>query len=101
VGGYYPSPGGALPVREQDGKLIFGSPDPFRLDVARGTFFGVEEKIFRQLVAVARRGTVLAAEISRFEQIQPFYSAVSILRDGSAIGPLEFFGVAGSFDFPA
>jgi hypothetical protein len=46
VGGYYPSPGGALPVREQDGKLIFGSPDPFRLDVARGTFFGVEEKIF-------------------------------------------------------
>ena len=65
--------------------------DPLRLDVGFGTFFGVEEKIFKQVVAVARSAPAAVPQISQFEQVQPFYSAVSILRDGSVIGPLEFF----------
>lgn len=54
VGGYYPPAGGALPVREIEGRHVFGSSDPFRLDVGFGTFFGIEEKIFKQVVYVAR-----------------------------------------------
>jgi hypothetical protein len=91
VGGYYPSAGGSLPVREVDGRIIFDLADPLRLDVGRGTFFGVEEKIFQQVVGLARGGTSLAPQIDRFEQIEPFYSSISVLRDGSVIGPIEFF----------
>lgn len=91
VGGYYPSAEGSLPVREVDGRIIFDLADPLRLDVGRGTFFGVEEKIFQQVVGVARGGTSLAPQIGRFEQIEPFYSGISVLRDGSVIGPVEFF----------
>jgi hypothetical protein len=91
VGGYYPSGEGSLPLREVNGRIIFDVLDPLRLDVARGTFFGVEEKIFRQVIAVARGGTSLVREINHFELIQPFYSAISVLRDGSVIGPVEFF----------
>jgi len=92
VGGYYPPAGrDGLPLRKENGRIIFGSPDPFRLDIGWGTFFGVEETIFKQVVAVARGGIPLASEIGRFEQIQPFYSAVSIVRDGSVVGPVDFF----------
>jgi hypothetical protein len=91
VGGYYPPGRDGLPMREENGHYIFGNLDPFRLDVGWGRFFGLEEKIFKQVVAVARGGTPLTSEIGRFEQIQPFYSAVSILRDGSVVGPVDFF----------
>lgn len=91
VGGYYPSQGGALPVREMNGRVVFDVLEPLRLDVGHGTFFGVEEKIFRQVTAMARQGMLAAANVPRFEEIQPFYSAISVLRDGSIIGPIEFF----------
>jgi hypothetical protein len=91
VGGYYPSAGGALPVRQVNGRIIFDLADPLRLDVGRGTFFGLEEKIFQQVVGMARGGTSLAQQINRFEEIEPFYSGISVLRDGSVIGPIEFF----------
>jgi hypothetical protein len=82
-------------MHEIDNRLVFGSPDPFRLDVGSGTFFGLDEAIFRQLVAVARQGPTLVNEIRPLENIQPFYSAISVLRDGSVIGPLEFFTAVG------
>jgi hypothetical protein len=80
-----------LPIREVNGRIVLDALDPLRLDVGQGTFFGVEEKIFRQVTAVARRGPAMTAEIGRFEEIEPFYSGISLLRDGSVIGPLEFF----------
>ena len=91
VGGYYPTGGGPVTAREVDGQIVFGGADPLRLDVDFGTFFGVEEKIFKQVAGLARGAQTTAPEIGQFDQIQPFYSAVSILRDGSTIGPLEFF----------
>jgi hypothetical protein len=91
VGGYYPSAAGSLPIRLVNGTIVLDLADPLRLDVGRGTFFGVEEKIFQQVIAIARAGPSLAAQISRFEQIEPFYSAISVLRDGSIIGPIEYF----------
>lgn len=91
VGGYYPSGGGSLPIREVNENIIFDLLDPLQLDVGRGTFFGIEEKIFQQVVAVARGGQSLVREIGRFELIQPFYSGISVLRDGSIVGPVEFF----------
>jgi len=91
VGGYYPSAAGSLPVRQVDGRIIFDLADPQRLDVGCGRFFGVEEKIFQQVVGLARGGTSLARQIGHFEQIEPFYSGISVLRDGSVIGPIEFF----------
>jgi hypothetical protein len=44
VGGYYPSAAGSLPVRQVDGRIIFDLADPLRLDVGRGTFFGVGKR---------------------------------------------------------
>jgi hypothetical protein len=87
----YPSAQGSLPVRQVEGRIIFDLMDPLRLDVGRGTFFGVEEKVFQQVVTVARGGTSLAPQIGRIEQIQPFYSGIGVLRVGSIIGPIEFF----------
>lgn len=99
VGGYYPAGSGPLSVREVEGRIIFGGADPFRLDVGFGTFFGVEEKIFKQVATIARSAPAAAPQISQFEQVLPFYSAISILRDGSVIGPLEFFSPTATVTF--
>lgn len=64
--------------------------DPFRLDYGGGTFYGVEENIFEQVTTMARRGAFAAGEIDQFEYTEPFYSAISTLRDGSIIAPIEF-----------
>lgn len=95
VGGYYPKEG-PLPFREVEGGITINTQGSLRLDVGRGTFFGIEEKIFRQVVMIARRGLFMAAELRPFEQIQPFYSAISALRDGSLIAPIEFLLPVGS-----
>ena len=50
VGGYYPSnPQGSLPMALEAGKFVMLPPDPLRLDISSGTFFGIEQKIFQQL----------------------------------------------------
>lgn len=99
VGGYFPSKENGLPIRIEDGKFIYQPVDKFRLDSGGHTFYGLEIGIFKNLVRRARRGRdqngislegVADFDIRPFE-IEPFYSAVSILRDGSAIAPLEFF----------
>jgi hypothetical protein len=91
IGGYYPSGDGDVRFVEHEGKISFLPINPFRLDVGRATFLGLEEKIFKQLVDVARGGPRLASEISRPDEITPFYSAISSLKDGSILGPLDFF----------
>jgi hypothetical protein len=91
VGGYYPPSRGEIHVRQENGKIIFGPNDPFRLDAGSGTFLGIEETIFKQLAGMARGGPELAAQVRRSEELAPFYSAVSTLKDGSVLGPLDFF----------
>jgi hypothetical protein len=91
VGGYYPGPDGVRPIVDDQDRISFRAADPFRLDTGRGTFVGVEEKIFARVAAVARGSTALAAEIPRFGEIPPLFSAISLLQDGSILGPVEFF----------
>ncbi len=95
VGGYYPNGTGAIPMHLADeGRLVRQGPDPLRLDVGEGTFFGLEESVFRGIVQLARRGArdiESAAELALYQQTRHFYSAISVLRDGSIFAPLEFF----------
>ena len=95
VGGYFPGPDGAPPIQWSAGKTIFLSSNPWRLDVAPGTFVGVEETIFRNLCEMGRLGDRHAAQVNQFPDLQPFYSAISLLRDGSIVGPVEFFNPIG------
>ncbi|SED04610.1 hypothetical protein [Bradyrhizobium erythrophlei] len=89
VGGYYSSDGSLRVYNDANGRLRLVEPDPSRLDVRHATFLGVEEQIFEQVVAFARGAERPA--IDQFDQAQFFYSAISMLRDGSVIGPIEFF----------
>jgi hypothetical protein len=95
VGGYFPGANGVIPLKFEDNKIALISENPFRLDVADGTFFGVEEKIFKALCAVARRGSEFAHQVPRLADIPFIYSGFSVLRDGSAIGPIQFFRPVG------
>ncbi len=91
VGGYFPGPSGGPAFEITDGGVQFRSNDPFRLDAENGTFVGLEENIFRQLVQISRSTESLDQEIRSLESFEPFYSAISILRDGSVVGPVELF----------
>jgi hypothetical protein len=97
AGGYYPAMNGAPPFQfTQDGKIV-QSFTPFRLDVGAGTFVGVELDIFRSVVKMARVETHTNSTIGQLDErlVQPFYSAFSLLRDGSVIAPIEFFAPTG------
>ena len=98
VGGFFAPRDDYFPAKQVDDKFIFGSGNPFRLGGSRGTFFGLEEAIFKQIVQLARRGRNFAGEVTRFERIQPFYSAFSLLRDGSVLAPLDFFAAVGTVE---
>lgn len=99
VGGYFPGRDGSTPIELVKGQTIFLSSNPWRLDVAPGTFFGIEEKIFESVCAMGRQGDSLAGQVLRLPDIQPFYSAVSLLRDGSVIGPVDFFNPIGVMSY--
>lgn len=91
VGGYYPSSVKELPIRSIDGQITIVSSDPFRLDRGAGTFFGLEESIFAAICDRARSRGNVGPEIESFPHTEHLYSGISALRDGSIIGPLEFF----------
>jgi hypothetical protein len=40
---------------------------------------------------MVRGGLELAERVVPFDRVEPFYSAISVLRDGSIVGPLDFF----------
>lgn len=90
VGGYF-SPDETPAFQITDDKFVARRSDPFRLDGPRATFFGVEEKIFRQIVSVCRSAGRLNEQVNQLENIELIYSGISMLRDGSVIGPAEFF----------
>jgi hypothetical protein len=88
VGGYYSRDRVNIIKAEQG--LIFGANDPFDLNAPRVTFFGLEEGIFETVIKIARHGVFRVGEFPTLDQIEPFYSGVSILRDGSMIAPIDF-----------
>jgi hypothetical protein len=84
----------ALEFMQADGGFVI-SNHPFRLDTPGATFFGVEEGIFKHITGVARAGRPAAANIRQLQEFPFIFSGLSVLRDGSAIGPAEFFRVIG------
>ena len=91
VGGYFPGRGGTMPLNLENGRVTFLNSDPLRLDVTPGTFFGLEETIFKSLCQMARRGDPLAVEVQQLPDIPFFDSGASVLRDGSIIAPIHYF----------
>jgi hypothetical protein len=91
VGGYYPGPSGESAFELHGDELRSRIGDPLRLDQPRGTFVGVEAEVFRSIVASCRFGEAVTPRIPQAEDIGRLYSAISMLRDGSVVGPVEFF----------
>jgi hypothetical protein len=90
VGGLFGPTHNGPSVRETRDGILLEWPPPIWLDTPFLTFFGVEETIFRQVVGMARTPHT-AARLSTFEALEFFHSGVSILRDGTVLGPGEFF----------
>ena len=78
-------------MKLENGRVQFAAADMLRLDVGGATFFGVEETIFEQVTMLVRKGPAAAVALTTFEEILPFYSGISALRDGSILSPVEFF----------
>jgi hypothetical protein len=97
VGGYFPSRGGVDPVQVNldTGRVAILNANPLRLDVAPATFFGLEETIFKGVCAIAREGDQRASQLERFLDVPFFDSAVSVLRDGSILAPVNYFNPLG------
>lgn len=91
VGGYYPGPSGESAFTLRDNNLSRARSDPLRLDQPTGTFVGVEACLFRSLVAASRSNGIVGAQLPRLEAGERIYSAISMLRDGSILGPIGFF----------
>lgn len=95
VGGFFGPPGSEPNFSQTEDRIVTRWPPPIRLDAAAATFFGVEETIFRQVVEMARTGLRTVARLGTFEGTGFFYSGFSTLRDGSALGPSEYFNLEG------
>lgn len=93
VGGYFPGGDGTtLPFDvTPDGGIIFNRPNPLRLDIASGTFIGIEKQIFSTLAETARRGPDVIGQLERAPAAGGYYSGISYLPDGQIMGPIEFF----------
>lgn len=65
--------------------------DHLRLGIHSGTFVGVELSVFQHLVKVARGDRRLLDGLPEVEPIRDLYSGLSMLRDGSVIGPSSMF----------
>jgi hypothetical protein len=91
VGGYYPGPSGQSAFEADGAGIRIRVSDPLRLDQPRGTFVGVELGVFRTLVAYCRADNASQAPIPIAPRIDRLYSAISMLRDGSVIGPVDLF----------
>lgn len=91
VGGYYSNDTNEPLIDLENGLATHRSRDPFRLGVHSGTFVGVELSVFEHLVKVARGDARLLNDLPEVEPIREIYSGISMLRDGSIIGPLSMF----------
>ncbi len=92
VGGYYQAEDEHDPfVMLPDGRASFSPVRPLRLDLAKGTFVGLELGQFKSIAEGARRGTDALSNLRALDRYPFVYSAISFLRDGSIIGPAEMF----------
>jgi hypothetical protein len=91
VGGFFSETGNAPIVENGENGVTLRSPNIFRLDEPSPTFFGLERSVFSSVVSSARTSRMLSDRLAKFENTRPFYSGFSVLRDGTALGPLEFF----------
>jgi len=91
VGGVF----GAENIFEQnsDGSVSVRRSIPVDLSSSQPTFFGLEETIFRTLVKMVRAGPEAASSLEPFALPRFFYSAVSILQDGSLLSPVAFLSL--------
>ena len=99
VGGFFQTDADT-PVRftEEKGRYFPNTNSP-ALNGNRGTFFGLEESIFRGVVNLARsHGASRRPDTLPYTETLPFYSAISTLRDGTIFAPIEFFTVEGGFE---
>lgn len=96
VGGYHKRDTDYPFVKFKRGQIMRLSRDSFRLDVHSGTFVGVELSVFEYLVKVARGDRRLLDDLPEVEPVRDLYSGLSMLRDGSVIGPLSMFIPVGS-----
>ena len=88
VGGIYGSH--YWPYYEEFGdEIVFRGAHRYRLDVDYGTFVGIEEKVFRQLVITARKGPLAISELRPLDHVPGSAGGVSLLRDGKILGPIE------------
>ncbi len=87
LGGYYANSGSTCQRAGRSADI----DDPLDLARVSRTFVGIEEGVASTAVAAARRG------LSVFDRLEPAVhqprlpSGLSYLRDGSVIGPVEFF----------
>ncbi|MBN9673451.1 hypothetical protein [Roseibium aggregatum] len=97
VGGFYPGREGIAPleINLNNERTVFLNQNPLRLDLTPATFFGVEEAIFSGLCSIARGGDELAKDLPPFPEIAFFDSAVSVLRDGSIVAPVNYLSPIG------
>ncbi|PND19521.1 hypothetical protein CN934_22585 [Ensifer sp. MMN_5] len=92
VGGYYQSEPGHSPfVFQSDGQPIPNPHRPLRLDLAKGTFVGLEIDRFKTIAQAARDGTRVLQNLRALDRFPSVYSGISFLRDGSILGPAEMF----------
>lgn len=91
IGGYHIPPNTAQTVKWEKNYSFYLFGDPFNLSRPFLTFFGLEESIFKKIVEIARIGWESARAVSIMELREPLYSAMSLLRDGSTLAPLDFF----------
>jgi hypothetical protein len=97
VGGYFPSREGADPVQIKldTGHVAVLNSNPLRLDASPGTFFGLEETIFKGVCAIARNGDQQSSQLPQLPNVPFFDSAASVLRDGSILAPINYFNPLG------
>lgn len=91
VGGYYAKDINEPLIDFEDKQIRYRSRDPFRLGVHSGTFVGIELSVFKHLVSVARGERFLLDGLPDVDPVRGIYSGISMLGDGSIIGPLSMF----------
>lgn len=91
VGGYYAKDTNEPLIDLDNMRVSHRSRDPFRLGVHSGTFVGIELSVFKHLVNVVRGDLSLLDGLPKVEPIRDIYSGLSMLADGSIIGPLSMF----------
>ncbi|MCK3841767.1 MULTISPECIES: hypothetical protein [Pseudomonas] len=92
VGGYHGGRPDHQLIELVDDRIVHHRSDLFRLGAHSGTFVGLELSVFKHLVQVCRGADrLLEDSMPEVNSVDGVYSGVSMLRDGSIIGPLPFF----------